>query len=92
MMNDQPMPEAIKDLIPVPQASSDEGKDHYIRDFNTKSNNITAYHPHTQTHVVSKKPEQKAIDDQKFEPVLSMNRMLWFSKLPKGVEAFRKND
>ncbi|KAJ1410800.1 Organ specific protein [Sesbania bispinosa] len=63
MMNDQPMPEVIKDLIQVPHLS-DAGKDHFTRDFDINPNNITGYH----THVVSEKQEQKAID-QKFEPL-----------------------
>ncbi|XP_061337654.1 uncharacterized protein LOC133284610 [Gastrolobium bilobum] len=61
VMNGQPMPEAIKDLIQVPQVS-DAGKDHFIRDFDIKPN-IILYH----THVESKQQKQKAFD-QKFEP------------------------
>ncbi|RDY08310.1 hypothetical protein CR513_07471, partial [Mucuna pruriens] len=61
MMNDQPMPEAIKDLIQVEQAS-DARTDHFIRDFNIKPN-VILYHTH-----VPKKHKQKAFDHQ-FEPV-----------------------
>ncbi|RDX61457.1 hypothetical protein CR513_60312 [Mucuna pruriens] len=49
MMKEQPMPQAIKDLVEDPQAS-DAGKDHFIRDFDVKPN-VILYH----THVVSMK-------------------------------------
>ncbi|XP_061363603.1 organ-specific protein S2-like [Gastrolobium bilobum] len=54
MMNDQPMPEAIRDLLVQDPKVSDAGKDHFIRDFDIKPN-IILYH----THVVSKKQKQK---------------------------------
>ncbi|TKY75381.1 Organ specific protein [Spatholobus suberectus] len=52
-MKDQPMPQAIKDLVGDPQAS-DTGKDRFIRDFDVKPKAIL-YH----THVVSMKQKQK---------------------------------
>ncbi|XP_057439793.1 organ-specific protein P4-like [Lotus japonicus] len=45
VMNDQPMPEVVKDLIEDPQVS-DAGKDHFIRDFDIKPNNATIFHTH----------------------------------------------
>ncbi|RZC27443.1 uncharacterized protein LOC114403187 [Glycine soja] len=53
MMNDQPMPEAIKDLIQDQQVQ-DATADHFIRYFDMKPN-IILYH----THVVSKKQQQQ---------------------------------
>ncbi|CAL0329228.1 unnamed protein product [Lupinus luteus] len=51
VMKDQPMPEAIKDLLLVQdQLVSDSGRDHFSRDFDIKPN-VILYH----THVVSKK-------------------------------------
>lgn len=45
VMNGQPMPEVVKDLIEDPQVS-DAGKDHFIRDFDIKPNNVTIFHTH----------------------------------------------
>ncbi|KAK7264312.1 hypothetical protein RJT34_31919 [Clitoria ternatea] len=57
MMNGQPMPEAIKELLVQDPQVSDAVKDHFIRDFDIRPN-IILYH----THVVHKKPKkQKAI-------------------------------
>lgn len=55
MMNGQPMPEAIKDLlVEDPQVSDAAGKDHFTRDFDIRPN-VILYH----THVESKKQNQK---------------------------------
>ncbi|KAK2378135.1 hypothetical protein QL285_078724 [Trifolium repens] len=57
-MNEQPMPEAIKNLIQVPKSlSSDEGKeDHsFNRDFDVHPN-VILYHTHVHE-------EQKPIDE-----------------------------
>ncbi|KAG4967078.1 hypothetical protein JHK87_032729 [Glycine soja] len=54
MMNGQPMPEAIKDLLVQDPQVSDAVKDHFIRDFDIKPN-IILYH----THVVPNKQKQK---------------------------------
>ncbi|CAJ1973092.1 unnamed protein product [Sphenostylis stenocarpa] len=53
MMKEQPMPEAIKDLVGDSQVS-EAGKDRFIRGFNVKPN-VILYH----THVVSMKQKQK---------------------------------
>jgi len=53
MMNDQPMPEAIKELVQN-QEVLDAGKDNFIRDFDVKPN-VILYH----THVESKKHKKK---------------------------------
>ncbi|QCE16808.1 uncharacterized protein LOC114196295 [Vigna unguiculata] len=55
-MKEQPMPEAIKDLIEDSQVS-ETGKDRFIRDFDVKPN-VILYH----THVVSMKQTQKNQD------------------------------
>ncbi|KAG5124009.1 hypothetical protein AAZX31_11G117100 [Glycine max] len=54
MMNGQPMPEAIKDLLVQDPQVSDAMKDHFIRDFDIKPN-VILYH----THVVPHKHKQK---------------------------------
>ncbi|KAK7351842.1 hypothetical protein VNO77_11576 [Canavalia gladiata] len=54
MMKEQPMPQAIKDLVEDPQAS-DSGKDRFIRDFDVKPN-VILYH----THVVPMKQKHKS--------------------------------
>ncbi|RDX89739.1 hypothetical protein CR513_28500 [Mucuna pruriens] len=54
MMNGQPMPEAIKDLLVQDPQVSDAVKDHFIRDFDIRPN-VILYH----THVVSNKQKQK---------------------------------
>jgi len=53
MMNDQPMPEAIKELVQN-QEVSDAWRDNFIRDFDVKPN-VILYH----THVESKKQKKK---------------------------------
>jgi len=52
-MNDQPMPEAIKELVQN-QEVSDAWRDNFIRDFDVKPN-VILYH----THVESKKQKKK---------------------------------
>ncbi|KAK7312353.1 hypothetical protein VNO77_36144 [Canavalia gladiata] len=54
MMNGQPMPEAMKDLLVQDPQVSDTRKDHFVRDFDIRPN-IILYH----THVVSKREKQK---------------------------------
>lgn len=55
MMNDQPMPEVIKDLLTQdPQVSEEAVKDQFIRDFDIRPN-LILYH----THVMSNKQKQK---------------------------------
>ncbi|XP_027356410.1 organ-specific protein S2-like [Abrus precatorius] len=54
MMNGQPMPEAIKDLLVQDPQVSDARKDHFVRDFDIRPN-IILYHK----HVVSKRQKQK---------------------------------
>jgi hypothetical protein len=49
MMNDQPMPEAIKELVQNQEVSDD-----FIRDFDVKPN-VILYH----THAESKKQKKK---------------------------------
>lgn len=73
MMNDQPMPEAIKDLLQDQQVQ-DATADHFIRYFDMKPN-IILYH----THVVSKKQQQQKAFDHKFKPV-SRNGKSWLNK------------
>ncbi|KAJ1410801.1 hypothetical protein SESBI_21609 [Sesbania bispinosa] len=87
MMHGQPIPEAIKDLIHVPQTSNAR-KDNFIRDFDIKPN-IILYH----THVESKKQKQKAFEyaQNKFE-LVSRNRKSWLNKQPKRVELVRNNN
>ncbi|KAJ1397592.1 hypothetical protein SESBI_31736 [Sesbania bispinosa] len=51
-MKDEPMPEAIKELVEDSRAS-DAGKDRFIKDFDIKPN-VILYH----THVVSMKHKQ----------------------------------
>ncbi|KAL2346137.1 hypothetical protein Fmac_000137 [Flemingia macrophylla] len=52
MMKEQPMPEAIKDLV--------EGKNRFVRDFDVKPN-VILYH----THAMSAKQKQKQKHMQK---------------------------
>jgi len=54
MMKEQPMPQAIKDLVEDSQASDTGKKDLFTRDFDVKPN-VILYH----THVVSMKQKQK---------------------------------
>ncbi|BAT90913.1 uncharacterized protein HKW66_Vig0138760 [Vigna angularis] len=58
MMNGQPMPEAIKDLLVQDPQESDAAavKDHFIRDFDIRPN-IILYH----THDMSRKQKQHAM-------------------------------
>ncbi|KAJ1378517.1 Organ specific protein [Sesbania bispinosa] len=68
MMNGQPMPEAIKNLLVKDQIVSDVRKDQFIRDFDIKPN-VILYHTHT--HVVSKEQKQKEKEQtfvKSFEP------------------------
>ncbi|KAK2435486.1 hypothetical protein QL285_020539 [Trifolium repens] len=53
MMNGQPMPEAIKELVQSTKAT-DSKKDNFIREFDVKPN-LILYH----THVESKKQKRK---------------------------------
>ena len=64
-MNEQPMPEAIKNLIQVPKAL-DEGKDHsFTTDFDVNPN-IILYHTHVHQ---DEKPFEPAV--RKMESLLS---------------------
>lgn len=83
MMNDQPMPEAIKNLIQAQHASDDDdsGKAHFIKDFDVHPN-IILYH----THVEDMKQKQDC------EPAVSSNRKSLLNNLSKRVEPARNND
>ncbi|KAG5033703.1 hypothetical protein AAZX31_04G012700 [Glycine max] len=54
VMKEQPMPQAIKDLVEDSQASAAGKKDRFIRDFDVKPN-VILYH----THVVPMKQKHK---------------------------------
>ncbi|RZB56972.1 hypothetical protein D0Y65_045882 [Glycine soja] len=74
MMNDQPMPEAIKENCSSSTSIRCKNTDHFIRDFNIKPN-VILYHTHV--NVVSKKQKQKQkAFDHKFIPV-SRNGKSW---------------
>nr|XP_007131848.1 hypothetical protein PHAVU_011G046400g [Phaseolus vulgaris]ESW03842.1 hypothetical protein PHAVU_011G046400g [Phaseolus vulgaris] len=62
MMNGQPMPEAIKDLLVQDPQVSDTVKDHFIRDFDIRPN-VILYHTHIppnkrKQHAMAKKIEE----------------------------------
>lgn len=79
MMNDQPMPEAIQNLIQTqhePDAAA--GNAHFIRDFDVHPN-IILYHTHVD-HMKQK---------QNFESAVSSNRKSLLNNLSKRVEPAR---
>lgn len=82
-MDGQPMPEAIQNLIQVPQASSstlDEGKDGlFVRDFDVKTN-VILYHTHT--HVPNNQKKQEAFD-QNCEAAISRKQEVMVDQTTK---------
>ncbi|KAK7404447.1 hypothetical protein VNO78_05349 [Psophocarpus tetragonolobus] len=68
MMNGQPIPEAIKDLlVQDPQASEAVVKDHFIRDFDIRPN-IILYHTHVMSNKKIQEQKMQQAMVQKLEP------------------------
>lgn len=80
MMNDQPMPETIKELVQNPQVT-DAGNDKFIRNFDIRPN-VILYH----THVDSNKKQHVFVNNSEQDHFHGITRKHGWTNYHKGLK------